>query len=263
MFFYLSKVLWFIADPGNLLLIAICTSAVLAWTKWIRAAKIVMTTTAIVAIVLTILPIGKMVFANLENRFPAVKVLPENIDGIITLGGVVNQFMTKDRKQLAIGGAVERLTEFARLSSLFPEAKLVFTGGSGVLGAQTLKEADVIGPLLQNLGLDPNRVILENQSRNTAENASFTKELLKPRMDQRWLVITSAFHMPRAMGSFRQAGWNAIAYPVDYHTLSNPNLSLGFSLRNGLNSLSAAIHEWAGLTFYWLSGRTNELYPKP
>jgi uncharacterized SAM-binding protein YcdF (DUF218 family) len=140
---------------------------------------------------------------------------------------------------------------------------LVFTGGSGVLGAQTLKEADVIGPLLQNLGLDPNRVILENQSRNTAENASFTKELLKPRMDQRWLVITSAFHMPRAMGSFRQAGWNAIAYPVDYHTLSNPNLSLGFSLRNGLNSLSAAIHEWAGLTFYWLSGRTNELYPKP
>ncbi len=263
MFFYLSKILWFLADPGNILLIALCVAAGLAWTKWVKAAKIVVTATAIGAVLVTVLPIGSLLFANLENRFPRVEKLPKNITGIIVLGGVVDQFVTDDRKQVAINGAVERLTEFARLSFLYPKAKLVFTGGSGVLGKQELKEADVINPLLVTLGLNPNRIIFESQSRNTAENASLTKKIVKPTLDQRWLVITSAFHMPRAMGSFREVGWNAIAYPVDYYTTSKSSFGLGLSLRSGLSVLSTSIHEWMGLTFYWLSGRTNELYPKP
>jgi uncharacterized SAM-binding protein YcdF (DUF218 family) len=263
MFFYLSKILWFLADPGNILLIALCVAAGLAWTKWVRAAKIILTTTAVVTVLVTVLPIGNFLFTNLENRFPRVEKLPKNITGIIVLGGVVDQFITDDRKQVAVNGAVERLTEFARLSFLYPKAKLVFTGGSGVLGKQSLKEADVINPLLVTLGLNPQRILFESQSRNTVENATLTKKMVKPRLDQRWLIITSAFHMPRAMGSFRQAGWNAIAYPVDYYTTSKSSYGLGLSLRSGLSSLSTGIHEWMGLTFYWLTGRTNELYPKP
>jgi uncharacterized SAM-binding protein YcdF (DUF218 family) len=263
MFFYLSKILWFVADPGNILLIAICLAAILAWTKRTKSAKKVLTATAVGAVLVTVFPIGSMLFNNLENRFPQVETLPKNITGIIVLGGVVDQFITDDRKQVAINGAVERLTEFARLSFLYPKAKLVFTGGSGVLGKQGLKEADVINPLLVTLGLNPNRIIFENQARNTSENASLTKKIIKPRLDQRWLIITSAFHMPRAMGSFRQVGWNAIAYPVDYQTKQNQSLGLGLNLQAGLGKLSTAIHEWLGLTFYWLSGRTNELYPKP
>ena len=235
MFFYLSKILWFLVDPGNLLLIALCVSAGLLWTRWTKVAKVVLTATAVVTVLVTILPIGPLLFGNLENRFPQVKKLPPNITGIIVLW----------------------------LSLLYPNAKLIFTGGSGVLGSQSLKEADVIKPLLVTLGLNLNRIIFENQSRNTAENATMTKKIIKPKLDQRWLIITSAFHMPRAMGSFRQAGWNAIAYPVDYHQKSSHGFSLGLSLRTGLSSLSTSLHEWMGLTFYWLSGRTNELYPKP
>ncbi|MBT4588214.1 MAG: YdcF family protein [Rhodospirillaceae bacterium] len=263
MFFYLSKILWFFADPGNLLLIALCVAAGLAWTKWLRAAKIVLTVTVICCVLVTVLPIGSWVINHLENRFPRVEKLPKNITGIIVLGGVVDQFVTDDRKQIAINGAVERLTELARLSFLYPKAKLIFSGGSGVIGNQRLKEADVINPLLVTLGLNPNRIIFDSQARNTAENATLPKKIVKPTLDQRWLIITSAFHMPRAMGSFRQAGWNAIAYPVDYHTKSNPGLGLGLNLRSGLGGLSAALHEMIGLTFYWLTGRTNELYPKP
>mgnify|MGYP004005916361 FL=1 len=122
MFFYLSKILWFLADPGNLLLIALCVGTGLLWTKWAKAAKIVLTTTAAVAVVVTVIPIGTLLFGNLENRFPQVKKLPENITGIIVLGGVVDQFITDDRKQVAVNGAVERLTEFARLSFLYPNA---------------------------------------------------------------------------------------------------------------------------------------------
>jgi uncharacterized SAM-binding protein YcdF (DUF218 family) len=263
MFFYLSKILWFFADPANLLLIALIAAAVLAWTKWLKAAKIVLTTTVVIAVLVSVLPIGQFLFSTLENRFPQVKKLPPNITGIIVLGGVVDQFVTDDRKQMVINGAVERLTEFARLSFFYPKAKLVFSGGSGVIGKQSLKEADVINPLLVTLGLNPKRILFENQARNTAENATLTKKLIKPTLDQRWIIITSAFHMPRAMGAFRQAGWNAIAYPVDYHTKSQQRLRLGFSLQSGLGALSTSIHEWIGLTFYWLSGRTNALYPKP
>ncbi|HJO86629.1 MAG TPA: YdcF family protein, partial [Rhodospirillales bacterium] len=109
MFFYLSKILWFLADPGNLLLIALCVSAGLLWTRWTKAAKVVLTATAVVTVLVTILPIGPLLFGNLENRFPQVKKLPPNITGIIVLGGVVDQFISDDRKQVAINGAVERL----------------------------------------------------------------------------------------------------------------------------------------------------------
>lgn len=246
-----------------MLLMAVCLSAGLIWLKWYKATKVVLTITAFGVLLVTVVPVGSLVLNNLENRFPQVKTLPKDIAGIIVLGGVVNQFITVDRKQIAVGGAVERLTEFAKLAARYPTAKLIFTGGSGQLGKQGLKEADVIAPLLRALGLNPGRVLFESQSRNTSENATFSKKMMKPNPRQNWILITSAFHMPRAIGSFRRAGWNVFAYPVDYYTTTIQSLSPKLNLRKALNRLSISIHEWVGLTFYWLSGRTNRLYPQP
>ena len=263
MFFYLSKILWFFADPGNILLIALCISAVLAWSRWKKTAKILLSLTALYALVLTTVPIGRQIVLNLENRFPPVSGKLERVGGIVVLGGVVDQFITQARGQVAINSAAERLTEFAKLAFKYPDAKLVFTGGSGVLGRQELKEAHFIKPVLVTLGINPNRVIFEDQSKNTVENAVFTKQLIKPLLDEKWVLITSAFHMPRAAGSFRQAGWTIIPYPVDFTTKGNEAFAPGFSLRSGLNSFAHGLHEWIGLTFYWLTGRTNEFYPGP
>ena len=164
---------------------------------------------------------------------------------------------------VTVNGAVERLTAFADLADRYPDAKLVFTGGSGALTDQSLKEADFAAPVLLRMGVALDRVIFESQSRNTAENASMTREILASAPRGTWILVTSAFHMPRAVGVFRENGWQVFPYPVDYVTRREVRPILQVGLRSGLNSLAAAAHEWTGLTFYWLTGRTNDFFPGP
>lgn len=263
MFFSLSKVLWFIADPVNLLFLALLFCGILTWTRWRSLTRWWITLTVLSATVVAVIPIGEFLFSKLENRFPRKIELPVKIEGILVLGGVVDQFISEDRGVVAINGAVERLTAFARLSKRYPEARLVFTGGSGVLSSQNLKEAHYIKPLIRQLGIDPGEVFFEDQSRNTLENAVLTKKVVQPSGKGWWIIITSAFHMPRAMGVFRQAGWKAIPYPVDYHTVSTGWKGITFDFSGGIGGLSKGLHEWIGLTFYWLTGRTNVFFPGP
>lgn len=263
MFFTLSKVLWFLVSPDFLLLAAILAGTVLLWSPWPRAGRVVVSIAAMAALVVATLPLGQTLIRTLEDRFPVVRVLPAHVDGIVALGGVVDQFVTAARGQVALTGAAERLTELAALARRYPDAKLVFTGGSGDLFRQDVKEADVIEPLLSALGLDPTRVIVESQSRNTHENAVLTHALAAPKEGETWLLVTSAFHMPRAIGCFRRAGWRVVAYPVDFNTAGNEPFRLSFNLSGGIAALGGGIHEWLGLMFYWLSGRTDALFPAP
>ncbi len=263
MFFVLSKVFWFLFAPANLLLLLLCLAAVLSWTRWRRVGRWVISFAALLGLAFATLPAGQQMMLVLENRFPVVTELPPRVDGIIAIGGVVNQFVTRSRGQVALGGSVERLTEFAFLARRFPEAKLVFTGGSGDLFRQDLKEADVLKPFLDFLGLDTDRVILESQSRNTHENAVLTRKLVNPGADETWIVITSAFHMPRTVGSFRKAGWTVIPYPVDFKFAGDERFALSFNLGAGMASLNGGLHEWLGLVFYWLSGKSDAIFPGP
>jgi len=263
MFFYLSKILWFFADPGNLLLIALCLGALLMASPWQRIGRNLVYAAAVFALLVAVLPVGQAMFIALENRFPVAQEPPSRVDGIVVLGGVVEQVVSVKRGQLAIGGAAERITELATLVRLYPNSKIVFTGGSGNLLFPDIKEADVIQPLLDVLGLPPGRVAMENRSRNTHENALFTKELAEPKQGETWMLVTSAFHMPRAVGSFRKAGWQIVPYPVDFRTRGDEHFAPHFNLLGGLSSLSGALHEWLGLTFYYLSGKTDALFPGP
>jgi uncharacterized SAM-binding protein YcdF (DUF218 family) len=199
----------------------------------------------------------------LENRFPPVRELPARVDGAVVLGGMVDPFVTRARGQLALGGAVERLLALAEIGRRYPEAKLVFSGGSGVLGRQDATEAEALRPHLALFGLDPARVVFENRSRNTHGNAVSTRALVQPRPGETWLLVTSAFHMPRAMGAFRHAGWAAVPYPVDYQLEPEPPPGWGFDFLGGLGLLRAALHEWTGLVVYRLSDRTDALFPAP
>ena len=127
---------------------------------------------------------------------------------------------------------------------------------------KALKEADVAERLFLALGVERSQIVLESQSRNTYENVLYTKELVKPKPQETWLLITSAFHMPRSVGIFRKAGWEVIPYPTDYRVIAGqrqPNL--GFSEK--LSIIDNAAKEWVGLVSYFLLGRTSELFPKP
>jgi len=236
---------------------------ILSWTHWRRTGHILLGLCTLLALIVSVVPVGKGMIVSLENRFPMNLELPEKVDGIIVLGGIVNETITKSRGQITVGGTISRLIEFATLSKKFPEAKLVFTGGSGKLLNQDIKEADVLEPLLDVLGVDKERMIFENKSRNTYENATLTKALINPGRNENWILITSAFHMPRSMGVFRKTGWNVIPYPVDYSFAIDEPITLNFSLESGLKALSYGLHEWLGLIFYRLNGKTDHFFPAP
>ena len=263
MFFVLSKVLWFVVNPGNMLLVFLGLGLWLLWTRWWRWGRRLVTMVAVAGVLLAVVPVGSWLYGFLEDRFPAISKPLARVDGVIVLGGVVDPVMTKARGQVSVGSGVERLLAMARLAKRYPKARIIFSGGSGSLTNQDMKEAHAIPPLLRQLGVDPARVIFEDQSRNTAENAEFSLRLAKPKPRETWLLVTSAFHMPRAVGTFRKAGWTVVPYPVDYSTDGRKAAPLRFNFASGMGSLAVAIHEYLGLIFYWLDGKTDSLFPAP
>ena len=112
-------------------------------------------------------------------------------------------------------------------------------------------------------GIPTTRVIIEERSRSTHENAVFAKELIRPGPSQNWVLVTSAFHMPRAVAAFRAVDWSVIPYPVDFKIDPSTGLRANFSLVDGLSSSTIAGKEWAGLVGYRLLGWTRELFPAP
>lgn len=264
MFFSLSKIFWWFVSPGNVFLLLLCAGTLSLFTRWSRIGKWLLSATAILAIGIATFPIGSWMISPLENRFPIVRSLPPKVDGFISLGGMVNQLVTDARGQVTVGEAVERLTTLASLGRQYPEARLVFSGGSGLLFNQEIKEGDVIAPFLKDIGITDGRIEIENQARNTYENAKITRQFVSPKPNETWVLITSAFHMPRAMGCFRKAGWGEIIpYPVDFRSTGTHPFMVIPRFAGGLSDLELAVHEWLGLFFYWMTGRMDELFPRP
>jgi len=137
-------------------------------------------------------------------------------------------------------------------------------GGSADLFANDAREADYAGQIFESLGIGKDRLIMERRSRNTYENAVFSKAIASPKQGERWLLITSAYHMPRAIGVFRAVGFAVDAYPVDWHTRGPVDAVKPFSsLSDGLGRTDTAVREWLGLVVYRLTGKTEELFPAP
>ena len=209
------------------------------------------------------LPLGSWLLAPIENRFPPPQTMPASVTGIIVLGGAVETAISAAHHMPALNAAAERMTSFVTLARRYPQAKLVFTGGNGELVHADLTEADVARQLFDDLGLADRGVIYEHRSRTTYENVRDMKALLKPQPGETWLLITSAWHMPRAVGLFQHEDWPVIPYPVGYKT--GPGLVMAFrgSFPDRLELVDLAAHEWIGLTAYYLLGRTSALFPAP
>lgn len=261
MSFFIGKLAWLVLKPSNLLALVFGFGLLLRLLGRRRSGRVLMGAALVAFLLAAVLPIGAWLLSPLENRFPA-PALPERVDGIIVLGGAIEPGLSTDRKALSLNGDAERLVAFAALARRYPEAKLVFTGGSGNPLEPELREGDWIGPFLDASGIARERVLVERDSRNTDENARLSKALVRPQPGQVWVMITSARHMPRSVGIFRKEGWPVIAYPVDYRTTREVGFSLGFNLSGGLAALDAAAYEWFGLAYYRLSGRIEEWFPR-
>jgi len=233
-------------------------------TRFARAGRGLATASILLLAGFGLLPLGKMLIAPLEDRFPRWDASRGAPDGIVVLGGAVDAEFVAARGAADLNEAAERVTVVAELARTYPSARILYSGGSGRLVIRGGTEAQFAGALIETFGVPKSRLILEDRSRNTAENATFSLQLAAPKPGERWLLVTSAYHMPRAMGAFRKAGFAVEAYPVDYRTRGPEDLLIPFDdMASGLRRTDTAAREWIGLLAYWLTGRSAELFPGP
>lgn len=267
MSFVLSKVFWALTQPSNVLLLALLIAATLVGKKPVLARRL-LRITVLVLLLVTLLPIGQWLILPMERRFPELAELPAKVDGIVVLGGGVDVEPSIGRDHLELNDAAERVTVSAEIARQRPDAKLIYSGFKGRLVDVSDEMPDIARFYARN-GVEPTRVLIEDQSRNTYENALLSKGLADPAPGDVWLLVTSASHMPRALGVFRKIGWPVVAMPVDFRRpvrleprsylsiIAQPHVS------DRLGELDHAVKTWVGLVAYWLMGRTSALFPKP
>jgi uncharacterized SAM-binding protein YcdF (DUF218 family) len=265
MFYYVSKIVWFCLQPSGLLLILLLAATALLFTRYQRAGRRLVVAGAALLLIGGLLPLSTWLILPLEDRFPRADLSGREIAGIVVLGGPEDARVAAARQAHAVNEAAERFTETAALARLFPKAKIVFASGPIWILSPDDIGADAAKSLLADLGIEgPDRLLLERKSLNTWQNAVYTKALVNPKPGERWLLVTSAAHMPRAMGVFRQAGFPVEPWPVDYRTAGPGDaLRLFDAPSEGLRRLEAAVREWIGLLAYRLSGRSDALFPGP
>lgn len=261
--FELSKILGQFADADAVALALLALGTLLLWTRLARLGRGIVTPVVGFILLAVYVPFGGWAIQTLENRFPPVTP-PERVDGIVVLGGDFDNSTAISRDRISPGDrGAGRLFAFAELARRYPSAKLVFAGGSGTLSQTEYTDSRAAAILLRAIGVDVSRILFEDQSRNTWENALNSHALARPKSGENWLLVTSAYHMPRSVGAFRQAGWTVIAYPVDYRTTPRLRFGGSISFNKALRLLELASHEWAGLVAYYALGRTNAFFPAP
>ncbi len=268
MFFVVAKVLGFFALPSNILISLGVIGIALMATRFARAGRRLVVTALILIAIAGLSPFGNAIILPLEERFPAWDASRDASrgapTGIISLGGALDTVVSQPRGEVALNEAAERMTVVAELARRYPASRIVFSGGSGRIIYDGVTEASLAARLFESFGIVKDRIVLEDKSRDTDENARFTKDLLQPKAGERWLLVTSAHHMPRSIGVFRAAGFSVEAYPVDYRTRGAIDLLRPFSnVGDGLRRIDTAAREWVGLVVYRLTGRTGELFPGP
>ena len=263
MFFIVSKVFEFFLAPVHLFIFVAVVGAMLLYTRWKTWGRALSSVSALALMLMAFGPLGGFLAAPLEARFPAPPDDMPPPQGIIVLGGTIDERLSADRDRPTLIDAAERLTAPIALKRKYPNARLVFTGGSAALRGASYAEADAVQRFWREIGLDQNDILYERRSRNTYENAIFTRDLLHPKPGERWLIVTSAMHMPRAIGVFRKAGFDVIAYPVDYRTSGGAGFEFPRFPTKALSLVDFATHEWAGLVAYRLAGKSDSLFPAP
>lgn len=258
--FVASKIFWAFAQPLSLLVLLALAALLLSWHRP-RLSRALLAASCALWLLMFFTPMERWVLGPLEQRFPS-PVLPEHVDGIIVLGGAVQAAMSREHGQTVLGDAAERMTAGAMLARRYPQARLLFSGGSGAISEKKFPEAEAVTEFWEGLGVDHSRIVLEGRSRNTYENALFSHQDIQPRPGETWLLVTSALHMPRSVGCFRQVGWQVVPYPVDYRTSAWMGW-LEFDFPGALSNLTYGSKEWVGLLAYHLAGRTDELFPAP
>ncbi|MFZ2960397.1 MAG: YdcF family protein [Candidatus Ozemobacteraceae bacterium] len=259
MFFYASKTFQALFQAGNLFLLILAFGTLLLWTRFANWGRRIVAFTVVLLLLIMIFPIGPWLLTPLEAVFPMPDAPPEHIDGIITMGGV-DPWLAESNGKTALNEDAECVTSIIPLAKRFPNVRIVFTGGAGsMVYGSSMSEASAAALFFAEQGLDLSRFIWETGGRGTQEKARNTFDLVKPGASETWLLITSAWRMPRTYQVFHTVGWNVIPWPVDAHAASGRFLYL--DLADSLKWLWYASKEWIGLAAYRVTGRSDAFFP--
>lgn len=263
MFFAFSKIFWMLVQPLNAICLLILAGGAIWWLFSLRIGKSLVLSGCVLLLVLGVFPTGPLLLTWLERHYPPIEI-PQNLDGIVVLGGAFNAHATQRTGQLSANEDIGRMFCALDVMQSNPKAKVVFTGGSGDLLNQSAKEGAAVRHFMAYQKPFGNELIYEEQSRNTYENAIFSKSLIEPKPEERWLLVTSAYHMPRSASIFAQAQWNVIAYPCARRTsgsYSAPFKRLP-SVTDNFASLNIALKEVIGNAAYVLTGKSASFLPR-
>jgi uncharacterized SAM-binding protein YcdF (DUF218 family) len=265
LFFALSKTLGVMMLPTNLLIGLGLVGALLLATRLVRLGRKLLVASILLLALCGFSPLGSLLLYPLESRFPPWEAARGAPDGIIVLGGPIDAELSVAHDTPVIRSAPDRIVAAAGLAHRYPNARIIFTGGSPNLISNDIREADYASAIFESLGIDKARLMMERRSRNTFENAIFTREMAEPKPGQRWLLVTSAFHMPRSVGLFRKAEFPVEPYPVDWRVGTSWRDACSFSpvAGDGFARTDTAVREWMGLLAYWITGKTSAFFPEP
>lgn len=260
-FYLISKVFWIVAQPLSMVMLLVLLGIFLVVLRKTRLGVSASLLALVILVLSGFTSLGFVLIQPLENRFVRPATMPASVDAIIVLGGSTLARVSTARGVAELNEAGDRLTDAVVLARLYPQARIVYSGGVGIMDRGGEAEADTAQRFFLAMGIAPDRLVLEDQSLNTQDNAEMTAAMLGASTGTTMLV-TSAFHMPRSIGLFRRAGLDVLAWPTDYR--SSGQEVMGFDFANpvhNLNTTSIAIKEWIGLLVYHWTGRIDDVFP--
>src|ERR1700691_979470 len=250
--------------PTNFLIGIGLLGAILLATRFNSLGRKLLIASVVLLAICGFSPLGNLVLYPLEMRFPPWDATRGAPDGIVVLGGSIDADLSIAHDAAAFTAAAGRLIEAAALAHHYPNARVIFSGGSANLISADAREADYAAAIFESLGVSRERLTMERRSRNTQESAEFSKAIAAPKNGERWLLVTSAYHMPRSVGLFRKAGFAVEPYPVGWRVGGFADLfKVSIFAIEGLDCTDTGIREWMGLVAYWITGRTSEFFPGP
>lgn len=257
LFFYIAKLAWVLLALDSLLIIWLALGVLSVLLAWQRLAKWLLSSLLLVCLVIGLFPVGEWLLYSLERQYPPISLQAETVSGVIVLGGGEQNAQTHAWQQVSLGSGGERPLALLQMARRLPaDIPIVFTGGTGKMTAQGMSGAAVVQQLLRDHDIDIERVTFEGQSRNTVENAVLSKQLVQPEANDNWLLVTSAFHMPRSVAIFCKQDWNVTPYPVDFRSRKDKLWRMDWDFAKHLRNLNTAYKEWLGILAYKLSGRS-------
>ncbi|MFZ2103556.1 MAG: YdcF family protein [Oricola sp.] len=265
MFFVVSKIGWLLIQPVGLLALCFALTAVLAWRRAAKAAAWFSMLGLVLLLGAGHTNLGRLILQPLENAYPRPAGAPpaQDVAGVIVLGGGFSGHVTRARGGFELGESGDRFVEALRLARLYPQARIVVSGGEASLVGDAEGDAAIAQRFFSAFGIEPERILLEDKSLNTFENATLTKAMLPADAKGRWLLVTSAFHMPRSVGAFEKQGVPTIPWPVDFRTTGRENFEIGRDdPASAFSEVSLGMREWVGLAVYSATGRIGRFLPE-